>query len=866
MFLPERLMEDNVIRILLVEDDIIDQLAFKRFIQAENLPYQASVTTTIAEARHILESQNFDIIVTDYELSDGNVFDIFALIVDTPVIVVTAGGDEKIAIQTMKVGAYDYLIKDLERNYLRLLPVTVNNAIAYQKSERHAKMLSHAMMNINESVCITDKNGKIIFINKAFSQIYGYEPQEVMGKSYELFGGERMSLKTDEPCEFVHQRKGGKEVPVSLSRSVLQDDNGSEIAVVEVVRDVTKRRQAEQALQYRVRFEKVITTLSTLFIYLSPDEIDSGINIALQTIGEFTQADLSYVFLLSEDQTIIEDIYKWDASGVESQVNPFKRLSTDCLPWSIEQLSNFEDICIHRLADLPSEAANDHHLFQTLGLRSMLAVPMVYGHALIGILGLVSIRAEKDWSEDVVSLTRIVAELFANAFERKRSNAALHYQAFHDALTGLPNRALFAQRLASCIERSKSQGDYLFAVLFLDLDRFKVINDSLGHQAGDHLLITTARRLEACVRAGDTVARLGGDEFVVLLAGLQDVSDATYVADRIQEKLALPIGINGHQAFTTASIGIFLSSLGGYTEPRDILRDADVAMYQAKIQGKAHYQIFDVPMREQAVSRLNLEAELRQAVERQEFQVFYQPIVSLASGRISGVEALVRWQHPKRGLLSPPEFIPLAEETGLIIPIGEWVLHTACVQNEIWHLEGYSSLRLRIAVNISVGQFQQQNLLEMIRQTINEANIPPGVLELEITEEIALMKDFEASLAVLNELKSMGIRISIDDMGIGYSSLRYLKYFAFDSLKIDRSFIHGITSDSRDQVITTQIIAMAQSLDLNVVAEGVERADQLTFLKSKKCDEIQGYLFSRPLPSEKMTQLLRDGYTLGSRP
>jgi diguanylate cyclase (GGDEF)-like protein len=428
----------------------------------------------------------------------------------------------------------------------------------------------------------------------------------------------------------------------------------------------------------------------------------------------------------------------------------------------------------------------------------------------------------------------------------------------HDALTDLPNRVLFLKRLKQALERAKADPAYLFAVLFLDLDRFKVINDSLGHLIGDQLLITVAGRLKSCLRSGDTVARLGGDEFTILLENIGDASDATLVADRLQNELALPIHLEGFKLFTSASIGIALSTTG-YDRPEDILRDADTTMYRAKARGPACHELFNPGMRTHAVELRELETELRRAVEQQEFRVYYQPIVSLATGQITGVEALLRWQHPQRGLIGPSEFIALAEETGLIIPLGEWVLRTACAQAKAWYTAGYSCLRL--AVNVSIRQFQRgsgrQDLPELVTTILDETGLAAQALELEITESIPLINnDFNRD--ILNKLKTLGLQLALDDFGIG-SSLNVLKQFPINTLKIDRSFVKEISHNPDDAAIIKAIISIAHELKVRVIAEGVETKEQLAWLRVQQCDEIQGFLFSPPIPAPALTKLLQAG-------
>lgn len=425
--------------------------------------------------------------------------------------------------------------------------------------------------------------------------------------------------------------------------------------------------------------------------------------------------------------------------------------------------------------------------------------------------------------------------------------------AFYDPLTRLPSRALFMDRLGHALRSAKRRKGCLFAVLFLDLDRFKVVNDSLGHIAGDQLLILVARRLQSCLRTSDTVARLGGDEFTILLDDVKDLSNVRYVADRIQKELSLPFQLEGKKVFTTASIGVALSATG-HDHPEDILRDADTALYRAKAGGRAHCEVFEASMRDHAMSLLQLEVELWQAIEHREFRVFYQPIVSMETGRITGCEALVRWQHPQRGLVSPAEFIPLAEETGLIMPIGEWVLRTACAQNKAWQDSGLPPLW--VAVNLSAHQFRRKDLGKTIAQILREISLEPQYLKLELTESNA-MENAEATTKTLRELKEIGVQLAIDDFGTGYSSLSYLKRFPIDDLKIDRSFVMSITTDPDDAAIATAVITLAHSLKLQVIAEGVETEEQLAFLGSHQCDAAQGYLFSRPTSAEAFMELLQ---------
>jgi diguanylate cyclase (GGDEF)-like protein/PAS domain S-box-containing protein len=465
--------------------------------------------------------------------------------------------------------------------------------------------------------------------------------------------------------------------------------------------------------------------------------------------------------------------------------------------------------------------------------------------------------------------------------ERKRAEDALAHNALHDALTNLPNRALFLDRVRHALALSHRHTSYKFAVLFIDLDDFKVFNDSLGHAAGDSLLIQIARRLTASIRSVDTIsrpalvqgtnlvaieaslARLGGDEFTVLLEDIKDCGDAIRVAERIQERLSSPFVVEGQEVVTTASIGIDFCS-ASYINSEELVRDAEIAMYRAKREGKARYQVFDAAMHTVAVKRLRVETDLRRALELGEFRVHYQPIVALESGKIAGFEALSRWQRPE-GLLLPAHFIQIAEEIGLILPMNRQLLREACLQLRAWHSQFPCDPPLTMSVNISPKEFAQPDLAAQIKTILLEVGIQPGDINVEITETIA-MADPRRSSLVLSELKALGVHISIDDFGTGYSSLSRLQGFPVDSLKIDRAFISKIDTDNETSEIVRIIIMLAHNLGLKVVAEGAETAEQVHLLTQLKCELVQGYFFARPGDHAAAQALLLNTYTLGARP
>src|SRR6059058_3360880 len=464
-------------------------------------------------------------------------------------------------------------------------------------------------------------------------------------------------------------------------------------------------------------------------------------------------------------------------------------------------------------------------------------------------------EAERERAEQaerhVEELNRHIAEQERTSCQLQESKDHFRHAAFHDALTNLPNRALLTENLAFVIERAKNHEDYQFAVLFLDLDRFKNVNDSLGHTIGDQLLIAIARRLESCIREVDMVARLGGDEFAILLDGIANAAEATNMARRIQDKLSSPFNLSGHEVFTTTSIGIALSSTG-YDHPENMLRDADTAMYRAKAQGKACYEVFDKGMHARAVYLLQMENDLRRALDREELRVYYQPIVSLDSGQLAGFEALVRWQHPERGFINPSDFIPLAEDTGLIVPLGIWVLRRACEQLSQWQWQSAANRSLFMSVNLSGKQVARPKLVNEIRQVLEETRIDPKYLKLEITES-AVMENAETAVQLLRRLKALGVQLSIDDFGTGYSSLGYLHRFPVNTLKVDRSFVGRIGEAAENIEIVRTIISLAENMGMEVVAEGVETLSQLAQLRKLNCQYGQGYLFSRPVDAASVT-------------
>ena len=662
--------------------------------------------------------------------------------------------------------------------------------------------------------------GTFTFWNKTSERLFGLKSGQVIGKTvHELFPPEqakRMIQQDQEalnwgimlniPEEIVQSKSLGNRILHTVKVPLYDQEMEPEYLLC-ICEDITERQQAESQLRENEQFLQTIYEGSAVSIFVV-DVLGNGefryvgLNPIHEQLTQFTTAQV-------KGKTPEQILPPSSAQAVRQHY-------LDCVAAkktiSYEEVLPFQESISYWLTQLTPICDRNDHIYRIVGTS-------------------------------------------INITERKLAEEKLRHNAYHDSLTNLPNRAFFMECLQETIYQGKTESEGLFAVLFIDLDDFKYINESLGHAVGDQLLIALTSRLKSCLRKTDTLARFGGDEFTILLGGIQHIDQVIQVAQNIQQELNLPFVLGGHQVFTNASIGIALVT-ADYQQPEEILRDADIAMYSAKEQGQGKSAIFNRQMHLKMLERLQLETDLRQAIEQKQFQVYYQPIVCLKTDKITGFEALIRWQHPNGNLISPAKFIPISEITGLIVEIGQWVLHQACLQMKTWHKKFPDFPNLTISVNLSGRQLREPDLVDKIDDILQETGLKHDCLKLEITESI-LMDNPSVVKNILKQIKSRQIQLSLDDFGTGYSSLSYLHNFPIDTLKIDRAFVVHANSEFKNKAITQAIVTLAQSLGMEVIAEGIETTDQLEQLKQLKCEFGQGYLFSKPLTQADAETLLQ---------
>ena len=695
-----------------------------------------------------------------------------------------------------------------------LLDIT-KRKIAEEALKEHERRFSNLFENANDIVFIRNLEGNCISINNAVENIFGYTPEEMLTlhwKDYiapehyeevEKSIAEKVAGKDRSVYELNCITKDCRKITVEVNSCGIYEGD-TLVGIQGISRDITERKKSENALrESEERFRELFENANDL-IYTHDLE------------GNFTTLNRAGEIITGYSR---EEIVKLNISDVVAPDNL--------------------QAAIQRIASKVSEQA----------LHYELNIISKDGRRVI--LELNSRFIIKDGKPTgVQGIARDITD-------RKATEEQLQQHALFDPLTNLPNRAHFMNHLETAMKQPVRDGNPRFAVLFLDLDRFKVINDGLGHHIGDKLLVSIAERIQSSLRPGDVVARLGGDEFTVLVHDVLNETDAVNVAERIQEKLSAPFLLDNYEVYTSASIGIVM-----YDEthklPEDLLRNADAAMYRAKDAGKAKYEIFDNEMYIRNINLLKVETDLRRAIEQNEFRVFYQPVISLVTGKIEEFEALVRWEHPNHGLILPNDFIPISEETGLIVPIGEWVLEEACRQTKEWQNKFQFEKPIAVSVNLSAKQLMHPSLVMQIERVLSKTSLEPCNLKIEVTETM-VMKHSDTSLSVLSELDKLGVSLSTDDFGTGYSSLSYLHRYPFERIKIDRSFVSKMDADLKSEAIIRSILMLGSNLEIEVVAEGIETEDQLWQLRSLGCELGQGFLFSKPVSAKYAEMFLKDG-------
>lgn len=849
------------LRVLILDDSEADSELMVRELTRGGCAVTAHRVDNRADLTAALESQEWDLILADYSMPHFCGIEALADLrnkhLDIPFIFVSGTIGEERAVAAMRAGARDYVSKNDLRRLGPAVERELREAEQRRAHQRAQAQFRQALTMAADAMLALDADCRVRIFNQGAERVFGYTGEEAIGTPMEhlmperhaarqrasLLGAGRETFPTS-PTEIYGRRKDGSEFRAEATVSRLTGDDGLAFAVV--IRDLSERRQADAELRLVQNIARISAQAA---------DLQSAITVCLGQICAAGRWAFGQAWIPNPGGTALLCSRAWHSR--DHRVEHFRAAS--------------EALVLARGEGLPGRAWAERRpqwvtscsdpgfsrraAAESSGFRTGAAFPVMVGEDVVAVLELFALERRPE-DAHTIRLLMTVSEQLAGVMQRTAAEEQLRYLAHHDPLTELPNRALFVDRLRRAIWEAKRHRRVV-AVAFLDLDRFKTVNDSLSHRVGDQLLKAVSGRLCAVLREGDTVARLSGDEFALVLADMADSGDALPVIQKILDAFAQPFLIDDYELFASTSIGVTLWP-DDDEDLEGLLRNADIAMYRAKEAGGNAYQFYSSDMTGKARSWLTLENELRTALARREFELYYQPLLDLHTGQIEAAEALLRWRHPERGMIAPGTFIPFCEETGLIVPLGDWVLEAAC--REMGSLRGPSAT-MRVAVNVSPRQFQKPGFTESVIRTLEKTGFDPCRLELEITEGL-LMQSAGETLSAVEQLGRLGVQFAIDDFGTGYSSLAYLKGLPISRIKIDRSFVGEIPDNSNDAAIVCAIISMAKSLGIEVVAEGVETESQARFLRQHACDVIQGYLVKPPQAFGHFVQFLESRHDL----
>lgn len=848
-------MENKPLHILIIEDNPADlRLAKELLLEQKSLFCELTSATSLTTAKHELKKKKFDVVLLDLFLPDSEGLNTFRainqhILHQCPIIILSGSQDKELALTAVKEGAQEFLVKGTFDG--KFLSRAIAHSLERQRNENAIREYAALFENMQVAIFWHNLDGIIIKWNNAAERIFGYDAEEAIGQPLSFLvppkqkddtGLVLSKLKNGQPIlqyETSRMRKDQKIIDVLLSISPTKNEEGTILGGAVLAYDITDRKMLERQLAIQYRIALTLTDAANL-AHAAQSFLKTICEIMNWQVGEIWAIDLSIHAL--------RQVLRWASSHIVFPPQKETELllqSGEGIPghiWATQRPFWSEDISTEPLC-LEKEMLLHNHLNSCFGF------PVLFqGHP----LGVLIFFAHDILAPEpgMLAMFNAISEQIGTFIKRKRMEGDLLYLAQHDTLTGLANRVSLEDNFVAAIHHARRNSS-LVALLYLDLDHFKKINDTLGHAKGDLLLQEISKRLSSMLRSTDTVARFGGDEFIILLPNLLSFEDIKKIAKKVLINFSRPFILDNREFYITASIGISAYPTDGQTMDA-LLKSADLALYLAKDNGRNNYQFCPSNVAKLAKQKYQLESELHHAFQQKEFHLYYQPVVSLSTGKIVGTEALIRWFHPDGRIILPGDFVPQLEQTALINPVGEWVVEAACTQLKQWQDLGIAT---SVSINVSIHQLNKR-FINRVKQILQENRFDPHRFAIELTEN-SFIQENKRNIELLLALKALGVLIFLDDFGTGYSSLNYLKNFSVDRLKIDRSFIAGIQTNPNLAAIVAGIIAMAHALNIKVIAEGVENEGQLHFLKMSHCDEYQGYFFSEPLPPEKLLRLLQ---------